>query len=72
MDKTEVRLRIIEAVVPQATKVGITEPEYIVKTCSTLEEYVLGSVNNGELPDSPPVRRGRKPKGRTSETADSP
>lgn len=71
MDDIEARLRIVEAVVPQASRVGIVEPEYIVKTCSFLEEYVLGSKKNDELPDSSPVRRGRKPKRTTSNTESS-
>ena len=68
MDKSEIRLKIVEVVVPQATRVGVLEPEYIIKTCSQLEEYVLGIKEKGELSDSPVTRRKRKPKGTTSGT----
>lgn len=67
----EIRLRIAEVVIPQATRVGIVEPEHIVKTCKEIEKYVIGNVETGEQPDSPPVRRGRKPKRTTSDTAKS-
>lgn len=71
MDKSEIRLRIVEVMVPQATRVGVLEPEYIVKSCSQLEEYVLGVKETGEESDSPTTRKRRKPKGTTSETESS-
>jgi len=59
----ELRLRIAEVVIPQASRVGITEPSYIVKTCKEIEKYVIGRENSSELLDSQPKRKGRKPKG---------
>lgn len=64
MDDCEVRLKLIEILVPHATKVGMTEPERIIKTCTELEKYVLDSKQREILPDSQPKRPvGRPPKG---------
>lgn len=68
-DLHEIRLRILEAVLPQATRVGLGEPDHIVKTCTQLEKYVLDSAQIGEkLSDSPPKRPPGRPsiKGTTS------
>lgn len=37
----EIRLRIVEAVLPAASRAGLTDPQLIVKTATTLEQYVL-------------------------------
>lgn len=61
--KEEIRLRIVEAVLPAATKVGLNEPEHIVKTCSNLENYVLGLGKQGEKqPVSSPRREKKRPR----------
>lgn len=65
----EIRLRLVEAVLPHATRVGLGEPEHIVKVCTHLEKYVLDSAQTGEkLSDSPPKRPPGRPsiKGTTS------
>jgi hypothetical protein len=56
MDKHDVRLRLLEAVLPQATRVGLGEPDHIVKVCTVLEQYVLDFNEGEKLPDSPPKR----------------
>lgn len=68
-DLHETRLRIVEAVLPHATRVALGEPEHIVKVCTQLEKYVLDSATTGEnLSDSPPKRPPGRPsiKGTTS------
>jgi hypothetical protein len=39
----EVRLRIVEALIPVASRHGITEIEEIVSRATALEKYVVGS-----------------------------
>lgn len=71
MQVSEVRLRILEALIPQATRVGIQEPEYIVNTCKVLENYVLESKLGENTSDSPPKRKpGRPRKGLSENEAD--
>ena len=68
-DIHEIRLRILEAVLPQATRVALGEPEHVVTVCTHLEKYVLDSAQIGEkLSDSPPKRPPGRPsiKGTTS------
>ena len=61
-DIQNVRLRILEAVLPQATRVGLGEPNHIVDICTRLEKYVLDSQATGEkLSDSPPKRPPGRP-----------
>lgn len=55
----EIRLRIVEAVLPAASRAGLTDPQLIVKTATTLEQYVLG------VADPKPARKGKKGKGST-------
>lgn len=62
---TEIRLKILSMVIPQATRVSIQEPEYIIDTCKKLENYVLESKNGEKSSDSPPKRKPGRPK-RTS------
>jgi len=66
MDLSEVRLRILETVIPQATRVGIQEPEYLVNTCKTLEKYVLESKSGESTSDSPTKKKPGRPRKGTS------
>lgn len=68
MDKSDVRLALLAMVVPQASRVSITDPETLIKTCTTLEEYVLDSKKGEKLPDSPTKRAPGRPK-RTTDTS---
>jgi len=71
-DLHEIRLRILEAVLPQATRVALGEPDHIVTVCTHLEKYVLDSQSTGEkLSDSPPKRPPGRPsiKGTTNHEA---
>lgn len=61
MDKVEVRMRIVEVLVPQATRVGIEQPEYLIKACTQLEEYVLDLKNDEKQPDSSIHRKTNRP-----------
>jgi hypothetical protein len=67
MDDCEIRLRLLEVLIPQATRVAIIEPEYILKTCRILENYVIGSqqLEKGDEPESPPDFLRDQPKRRT-------
>ncbi len=63
MDNVQIRLKILESVLPQATRHGLTDPDQVVKTCKELEKYVLDSKNGEKSPDSPAKRPpGRPPK----------
>lgn len=67
MDKAQARLAILGVVVPQASRVSITDPKVLIETCRTLEEYVLDSDKGENLPESPPKRVAGRPK-RTTDT----
>lgn len=60
MQPDEIRLRIVEAVLPQATRVGLERGE-VINTCTQLENFVLGLRNGEELPDSPPRKKQTRP-----------
>jgi hypothetical protein len=61
-DLHEIRLRILEVVIPQATRVGLGEPDNIVTVCTHLEKYVLDFAQIGEkLSDSPTKRPPGRP-----------
>lgn len=62
MDKVQVRLALLGMVVPQASRVSITDPTTIIETCTTLEKYVLDSIKGENLPDSPTKRAPGRPK----------
>lgn len=60
---TEIRLRILSMVIPTASKVGIAEPENLIRIASVLEKYVVESHHAGEkLPDSPTRAQQDKPR----------
>lgn len=64
MDDREIRLRILEAVLPQATRVSLNDPPVVLKACTIFEEYVLDLKKGENLPDSPSKRKpGRPAKG---------
>ena len=44
MDNKEIRMRIVEAVIPQATRVGLTDAKIISSACEKLEDYVINGV----------------------------
>lgn len=69
MEDKEVRLEIVKAVVPQASRVSLTNSESIVKTCSLLEEYVLGSNCGKSVPQT--KQKGRQPKRTTGKASAS-
>ena len=73
MEDKEIRLEIVKTVVPQASKVSLVNSETIVKTCSQLEEYVLGSKCGKSVPQT--KQKGRQPKrttGKASTSASDP
>ena len=42
MQADEIRLRIFEGMVGQATKVGLFDPSKLIESCAQVEKYVLG------------------------------
>lgn len=61
MNDVEVRLRIIEVILPTASRYGMDNPEQIVTTCRTFENYVLQSQAD-ETPDSSGKRKPGRPR----------
>lgn len=75
MDNKEIRLRIVEVMVPKASQVGITNPSEIIKKCAELEDYVLSSAKVSEDSlTSQPRKQSRTPrKGKASpDTSEQP
>jgi len=62
MDDNEIRLRIVEAVIPQASRVALTDSEIITKTCTELEKYVLKSKTSERKSNSQPKKVTAKPR----------
>ena len=56
MQAGEIRLRIVEAVLGQATKVGLFEPSKLIESCAQLEKYVVGF----PTVEDPPAPTSRK------------
>ncbi len=61
LDEKAIRLKIVEILVPAATRVGLVKPEQIVETCTTLEKYVLGSTEQGKKQPAPQAASRPKP-----------
>jgi hypothetical protein len=53
MDESEIRLKIIEALVAVAARAEIQDPEHLVKKATILEKYVVNHV-------IPRAKRGHK------------
>lgn len=53
----EIRLRILETLIPISSRVGLTDTQHIVNSAILLEEYVLGAA---KVPDKPV--RGKSPR----------
>lgn len=60
MEAPDVRLELVKAVVPIASRHGLTGDE-IVETCTRLEKYVLGLPSVGELPAPTPRKTLTRP-----------
>lgn len=43
LNRSEVRLRILGMLIPAASRHGISEPDQIIKSATTLENYVVES-----------------------------
>ena len=54
MDNSEIRLRIVEAVIPIASRVEINSAEKMVEKCKELEAYVMGPVGKNPAPRRTP------------------
>ena len=56
MQPDEIRLRIFEAMVGQATKVGLFDVTKLIESCAHVEKYVIGS-SAVEDPPAPTTRK---------------
>lgn len=45
MDDKEIRMRIVEAIAPIASRAEIDTPEKLIERCKTIESYVKGNAN---------------------------
>ena len=70
MTNQEIRLRILEQMIPKAAQVGITKPEMIIESCSQFEKYVLGSDEGEDSLTSKPRRRRGPRKGKADNDFD--
>lgn len=66
LDRETVRLEILKLIVPITSRLGINEPERIVATCKTLEEYV-SSAQREDVPASHDARKPGRPRKEISE-----
>lgn len=62
MDNIEVRLRIVEVILPTASRYGMDHPDQIVDTCRAFEKYVLESHADEVSPDSSIKRKPGRPR----------
>lgn len=62
LDPQEVRLMLLDMLIPQASMYGIQNPETIVEKACVLEKYVLPSAKISDIkPESLPQRKIKKP-----------
>ena len=60
MLEPDVRLELVKAMIPVASRHGLTSGE-IVTTCTQLEKYVLGLLSVGEAPTPTPRKTLTRP-----------
>lgn len=70
MDNKEIRLRIVEAVVPISSRVSLVG-EDIIKVCSNLEQFVVNNKEDEKDEQSPssPVKKTGRPKRTTDKVS---
>ena len=68
METPEIRLRLVEVVVGQATRVGLFDPVGLIDTCTKLENYVLDWKQAPDLPTG----TGRRTLHRPDKTTGTP
>ena len=56
MQEDEIRLRVFEAMVGQATRVGLFDVSRLIESCTLVEKYVIGSPTV-EDPPAPTTRK---------------
>ena len=61
MQADEIRLRIFEGMVGQATKVGLFDPSKLIESCTQVEKYVLGFLPVGDAPTPAPRKTLTRP-----------
>lgn len=71
MSPETVRIELLKLFIPNASRQGLTDPALVIETCSKLEEYVLGSKQAEDLPDSAPRKGGRPRKEKSDPTLPS-
>ncbi len=61
LEPDEARMRIFEAMVGQATKVGLFDPTKLIESCTQVEKYVLGFLPVGDAPTPAPRKTLTRP-----------
>lgn len=56
MQEDEIRLRVFEAMVGQATRVGLFDVSRLIESCTLVEKYVIGSPTVAD-PPAPTTRK---------------
>lgn len=56
MQADEIRLRVFEAMVGQATRVGLFDVSRLIESCTLVEKYVIGSPTVAD-PPAPTTRK---------------
>lgn len=67
MREQDIRLKILEIVLPVSTRVGINRPESVVEICSQFEKYVIGFPKSEEKSASQPQTRQKRSSKKTTE-----
>lgn len=58
LDPAIIRLEVIKALLPVASRHGISEPDQIIKTATQLANFVLESAQQGATSPDAPDKRG--------------
>jgi hypothetical protein len=57
MNDANIRIELLKIVIPQSSKVGLTEPELMIDICKKLEKYVVDLKEDESQPDSSTARK---------------
>lgn len=67
MDEKEIRLKILEMLIPHSTRVGLGNPDIVIKNASLFESYVVGSKIGAESDAPIEKKKTRRPRRTTVE-----
>lgn len=70
MSPADVRIKLLELLIPTASRMGMTDPTQIIESCRKLESYVIESQPQVEgTPDSTAKRQSGRPRKEKPEPA---